>query len=312
MRNGSKILAPALAVALILTACGGEAGEGTALTGEVVIDGSSTVFPIAEAIAEEFQSGNPAVRVSVGISGTGGGFKRFCNGETDLANASREIKDSERELCEAAGIEFVELPLAWDGLSVIANPANDFLQCLTVDELRKVWEPESGVRTWRDIRAEWPAESIKLYGPGTDSGTFDYFTEVINGEAGASRPDYQASEDDNILVQGVSGDLHSLGYFGYAYFSENAQRLKLVAVDSGSGCVTPSDETIADGSYAPLSRPLYVYVNRASLSRPEVKAYLDFLVNNAHEVVPATGYLALTPEEYAADLAKLAAAARSN
>jgi phosphate transport system substrate-binding protein len=311
MRKGSKILATAMAVALMLTACGGEAGDGTTLAGEVLIDGSSTVFPIAEAIAEEFQAGNPGVRVSVGISGTGGGFKRFCNGETDLVNASREIKDSERELCAAAGIEFVELPLAWDGLSIIANPANEFLQCLTVDELHKVWRPGSGVRTWSDIRAEWPAEAIKLYGPGTDSGTFDYFTETINGEAGASRPDYQASEDDNILVQGVAGDLHSLGYLGYAYFSENAQRLKLVAVDGGNGCVTPSDETIADGSYAPLSRPLYVYVKLASLSRPEVMAYLDFLVNNAHEVVPATGYLALTPEEYAADLAKLAAAAGS-
>lgn len=312
MRNGSKILAPAIAVALILTACGDEGGQGSTLAGEVLIDGSSTVFPIAEAIAEEFQAGNPAVRVSVGISGTGGGLKRFCNGEIDLANASREIKDSERELCAAAGIDFVELPLAWDGLSIIANPANDFLQCLTVEELRKVWKPGSGVRTWRDIRAEWPSEEIKLYGPGTDSGTFDYFTEAINGEAGASRPDYQASEDDNILVQGVSGDLHSLGYFGYAYFSNNAERLKLVAVDGGNGCVTPSDQTISDGSYAPLSRPLYVYVRHASLSRPEVKAYLEFLVQNAHEVVPATGYLALSPEEYAADMAKLAAVAGSS
>jgi phosphate transport system substrate-binding protein len=312
MRNGSTKLAAALMATLVLAACGGEGGSGSGagseLAGEVLIDGSSTVFPIAEAIAEEFQAANPAVRVSVGFSGSGGGFKRFCNGEIDLANASRPIKDSEREDCAAAGIAFTELPVAWDGLSVIANPANSFLQCLTVDELRRVWEPGSTVTTWRDVRAEWPAEEIKLYGPGTDSGTFDYFTETVNGESGASRPDYQASEDDNILVQGVAGDTYALGYFGYAYFSENADKLKLVAVDGGNGCVSPSDETIADGSYAPLSRPLFVYVKHAALSRPEVKAYIEFLVQNAQEVVPATGYHALTPAEYAEDMSKLSAA----
>jgi len=312
MRQLFHRLLPALGAALLLVACGGgeagDAGAGATLSGEVLIDGSSTVFPIAEAIAEEFQAANPDVRVSVGFSGSGGGFKRFCNGEIDLANASRPIKDSEVEACAAAGIQFTELPVAWDGLSVIANPANPFLQCLTVDELRKVWEPGSAVRTWRDVRAEWPAEEIKLYGPGTDSGTFDYFTETVNGESGASRPDYQASEDDNILVQGVAGDTYSLGYFGYAYYSENADKLKLVEVDGGGGCVAPSDATIADGSYTPLSRPLFVYVKHAALARPEVKAYLEFLVRNAQEVVPATGYHALTPEEYAADMAKLAAA----
>lgn len=310
MRNVSTKLTPALGAALLLVACGGGSGDGAPsdmLTGEVIIDGSSTVFPIAEAIAEEFQAANPSVRVSVGISGSGGGFKRFCNGELDLANASRPIKDSEVEACAAAGIQFTELPVAWDGLSVIANPANDFLRCLTVPELKKVWEPGSAVRTWRDVRAEWPAEEIKLYGPGTDSGTFDYFTETVNGESGASRPDYQASEDDNILVQGVAGDRYSLGYFGYAYYQENAGSLKLVEVDGGNGCVAPSDATIADGSYTPLSRPLYVYVKHSALARPEVKAYLEFLVQNAQEVVPATGYHALTPEEYAEDMAKLAA-----
>lgn len=310
MRPSSKLLAPALAAALLTAACGGgQSGDPAALGGEVLIDGSSTVFPIAEAIAEEFQAANAGVRVSVGFSGTGGGFKRFCAGETDLANASRPIKDSERELCAAAGIEFTELPVAWDGLSVIVNPANDFVQCLTVDELRKVWEPNSNVKTWRDVRGEWPAEEIKLYGPGTDSGTFDYFTEAVMGEAGASRPDYQASEDDNILVQGVSGDPYSLGYFGYAYVSENAGRLKLVSIDGGNGCVTPSDATIADQSYTPLSRPLFVYVSHASLARPEVLAYVEFLVQNAQAVVPTTGYHALTPEEYAADMAKLTAVA---
>lgn len=298
----------ALTSALLLAACGGGGDSaGDMLSGEVLIDGSSTVFPIAEAIAEEFQAANRDVRVSVGISGSGGGFKRFCAGEIDLANASRPIKDSEVETCAAAGVAFTELPIAWDGLSVIANPANDFVQCLTVPELRKIWEPGSSVTTWRDVRAEWPAETIKLYGPGTDSGTFDYFTETVNGESGASRPDYQASEDDNILVQGVTGDLHSLGYFGYAYYQENAANLKLVSIDGGNGCVAPSDETIADGSYAPLSRPLFVYVKHEALARPEVKAYIEFLVRNAQEVVPATGYHALTPEEYAADMAKLAA-----
>jgi phosphate transport system substrate-binding protein len=301
-----------LAAVAFLFACGGGESDaqdaaGEALAGEVLIDGSSTVFPIAEAIAEEFQIQQPRVRVSVGISGSGGGFERFCNDELDLSNASRPIRDSEREACAAAGIEFTELTLAWDGLSVITNPQNEFLQCLTLEDLSKIWEPESRVATWRDVRAEWPAEEIQLYGPGTDSGTFDYFTETVNGESGASRPDYQASEDDNILVQGVAGDRYSLGYFGYAYYSENADMLKLVAVDGGAGCVVPSDETIADGSYAPLSRPLFVYVKHAALARPEVQAYVEFLVENAEDVVPATGYHALSPEEYAADVAKLAA-----
>jgi phosphate transport system substrate-binding protein len=302
----------ALCCALLLAACGGgeSGGEGAAdeaLAGEVLIDGSSTVFPIAEAIAEEFQINHPRVRVSVGFSGSGGGFERFCNDELDLTNASRPIKDSEREACAAAGIEFTELPVAWDGLSVIANPENDFLQCLTVDDLNRIWEPGSQVTTWRDVRAEWPAEEIDLYGPGTDSGTFDYFTETVNGESGASRPDYQASEDDNILVQGVAGDRYALGYLGYAYYAENSDKLKIVAVDGGGGCVAPSDATIADGSYAPLSRPLFIYVKHAALARPEVKAYMEFLVQNAQEVVPATGYHALTPEEYAEDMARLAA-----
>ena len=311
MRNGFPFAGVTLTAVLALAACGGGEGtqSGSELAGQVQIDGSSTVFPIQEAIAEEFQAANPNVRVSVGISGTGGGFKRFCAGETDISDASRPIKQGEIDACAEAGIEFTELPLAWDGLSVIASPANDFAQCLTLDELRRIWEPGSKVSTWRDVRSEWPAEAIKLYGPGTDSGTFDYFTETVMGESGASRPDYQASEDDNILVQGVSGDRYSLGYFGYAYFTENQSRLKLLEVDGGNGCVAPSDETIADGTYAPLSRPLFVYVSHASMTRPEIKGYLEFLVGNAHEVVPSTGYHALSPEEYAADMAKLNALA---
>ena len=292
--------------ALVLAACGASGdGDGARLTGSVLIDGSSTVFPVAEAFAEEFQAANQGVRVTVGVSGTGGGFQRFCAGETDVSNASRPISASEIAACAAAGVEFTELSVAWDGLSVIANPANTFLTCLTVDELHRIWGPESEVTTWRDVRPEWPAEEIRLYGPGTDSGTFDYFTETINGESGASRPDYQASEDDNILVQGVAGDQSALGYFGYAYYAENADRLKLVQVDGGGGCVAPSDGTIEDGTYTPLSRPLFMYVRHSALARPEVRAYIGFLLEEASELVPATGYHALSAEEYAEGRAKI-------
>jgi phosphate transport system substrate-binding protein len=268
------------------------------LTGAVSIDGSSTVFPIAEAVAEEFQIANPDVRVTVGFSGSGGGFKRFCAGETDVSDASRPINEQETATCAAAGIDFTEVTVAWDGLSVIVNPANDFVTCLTTQELRRIWEPGSTVSTWSDVRPEWPDEEINLYGPGTDSGTFDYFTETINGESGASRPDFQASEDDNILVQGVAGDEYALGYFGYAYYVENSDRLKLVQVDGGTGCVAPSDETIADGTYAPLSRPLFVYVKHDALMRPEVYAYITFLLEEAPTLVPTTGYHALSQAEY--------------
>lgn len=299
-----SFMCTAIIVTLALAACGGEAGDAgasnsSALSGRVEIDGSSTVFPVAEAVAEEFQVANPGARVTVGFSGSGGGFKRFCAGEIDIANASRPIKGSEAEACAAAGVEFTELSVAWDGLSVITNPANEFASCLTTGELRRIWEPNSAVTTWRDVRSEWPAEEIRLYGPGTDSGTFDYFTEVINGESGASRPDFQASEDDNILVQGVAGDRFALGYFGYAYYAENASRLKLLSVDSGNGCVAPADDTIEDGSYAPLSRPLFVYVKHAALARPEVRGYVDFMLEHALELVPSTGYHALSAEQYA-------------
>jgi phosphate transport system substrate-binding protein len=199
--------------------------------------------------------------------------------------------------------------VAIDGLSVIVNPANDFVECLTTDELRRVWEPGSRVTTWRDVRAQWPNEAIRLYGPGTDSGTFDYFTETINGESGASRADFQASEDDNILVQGVAGDQYALGYFGYAYYLENQTRLKIVAVDGGSGCVVPSDDTIEDGTYAPLARPLFVYVKHASLQRPEVRAYVEFMLENAPTLVPATGYHVLPDERYSEGLSRIAEAA---
>ena len=309
MRNG---IYPRVLVTLpfFVAACGGDAGDaaGGGLSGSVELDGSSTVFPIAEAVAEEFQIANPGVRVSVGFSGSGGGFKRFCADEIDISNASRPIKEDEVADCAAAGVEFTELAVAWDGLSVVANPDNGFAQCLTVDELKRIWEPGSSVTTWRDVRSEWPAEEVRLYGPGADSGTFDYFTETVVGESGAVRPDFQASEDDNMLVQGVAGDQYALGYFGYAYYAENAERLKLVEVDGGSGCVAPSDETIEDGSYSPLARPLFVYVKHSALQRAEVAAFVSFMLSNASELVPSTGYHALSAEQYQQSLDQIAAA----
>jgi phosphate transport system substrate-binding protein len=245
------------------------------------------------------------VRVTVAQSGTGGGFKRFCAGETPISNASRPISDSERELCAQNGVDFVEFRVALDGLAVTVNPQNDFVECLTVQELRRIWEPGSTVRTWKDVRPEWPAEQIRLYGPGTNSGTFDYFTEEINGETGASRPDYTASEDDNVLVQGVEGDRQSLGYFGYAYVEENQGRVKKVAVDGGSGCVVPSPETVTSGQYTPLSRPLFIYLSRQALARPEVQAFVRFYLEHAPELVPQVGYVPLDAAAYQAELAKL-------
>lgn len=307
-RKGIGFLAGVMAAGL--AACAGEGGGREGLAGAVQADGSSTVFPVTEAVAEEFQAANPNVRVTVGLSGTGGGFKRFCAGETDLSNASRPITDAEREQCTQAGVEPIELPVAWDGLSVLVNPDNTFVDCLTVDELRRIWEPDSRVRTWRDVRSVWPNEEIRLYAPGTDSGTFDYFTEAVVGEARASRPDYQASEDDNVLVQGVAGDRYALGYFGYAYYAENTARLKLVAVDGGQGCVAPSAETIGDGTYFPLSRPLFLYVSHRVLQRPEVRAFLEFYMQHAPELVPPTGYLPLGAERYAENVEKVALAAQ--
>jgi phosphate transport system substrate-binding protein len=297
----------ALALGMTLAAaCGRDdpGMNGAEVAGRVEIDGSSTVYPIAEAVAEEFQIAHPAARVTVGFSGTGGGFKRFCAGETDVTNASRPITDAERAECAAAGVEILELPVAWDGLAVIVNPGNAAVQCLTMAELKRIWEPSSTVRTWRDLRPGLPDARISLHGPGTDSGTFDYFTEEVMGQARASRPDYQASEDDNILVQGVAGDANSLGYFGYAYYLENQGRLKLVGVDRGAGCVLPSDATIEDGTY-PLSRPLFIYVKRGALERPVVREFLRFYMENAAELVPSTGYHALDEERYRENLGKL-------
>jgi phosphate transport system substrate-binding protein len=298
---------------VVLSACsGGEGGDAgdeseSTLSGAVQVDGSSTVAPISEAMAEEFQLVHSGVRVTVGIAGTGGGFQRFCSGETDISDASRPISDEEKQNCAIAEIEYLELPVAWDGLSVVVNPENDFADCLTVEELRRIWQPNSRVTTWRDVRSEFPAQPIKLYGAGTDSGTFDYFTEVIVGETGASRTDYQASEDDNVLVQGVAGDPYALGYFGHAYATQNADKVKSIGVDNGAGCVLPTDETIGDKSYAPLSRELFIYVARGALSRPAVDEFVRFYMENAAALVPSTGYLALDAAEYQANLQALQA-----
>ena len=272
------------------------------LSGTFEIDGSSTVFPVTEAVAEEFNKVQPKVRVNVGVSGTGGGFKRFTVGDTVISNASRPIKDSEAQAAADNGIEYLELRVAVDGLSVMVNPNNDFVDCLTVAALGNIWKPDSTVKTWKDINPAWPDDEIRLYGPGTDSGTFDYFTEEIVGEARASRSDYLASEDDNFLVQGIYGDRNSLGYFGYAYYSENPDKLKLVAIDNGSGCIAPTPETIEDGTYTPLSRPLFIYVNKAALDRPEVKAFVEFYMENAAELATEVGYVRLSEAEYAANL----------
>jgi phosphate transport system substrate-binding protein len=295
--------------ALLALGCGGDRGGESAaagLSGTIAIDGSSTVFPITEAMAEEFGlSTGGGVRVNVATSGTGGGFTRFCTGETAISNASRVISERERQLCAQNSVDFAEIQVALDGLAVVVNPGNAFVQCLTVEELRRIWQPGSTVRQWSHVRPAWPPRTIKLYGPGTNSGTFDYFTEAVVGETGASRPDYTASEDDNVLVQGVEGDAEALGYFGFAYYQTNRDRLKLVAIDGGGGCVLPSDETVRGGTYTPLSRPLFIYVNRQALTRPEVDAFVRFYLEHAPELVPQVGYTPLEPAAYQAEQGKL-------
>ena len=274
-----------------------EAGE---LRGTVSLDGSSTVYPISEAIAEEFLSVAPRVRVTVGVSGTGGGFKKFLSREIDINDASRTIKNSEVEEARANGIDYLEIPVAFDGLSVVVNPNNTWVDHLTVDELRMIWQPGSMVDSWDDIRPNWPQLPIRLYGPGTDSGTFDYFTEAVNGESGASRPDYTASEDDNVLVQGISGDENALGFFGYAYYIENQENLKIVPIDEGNGPVAPTARSINEGTYSPLSRPIFVYLNTDSLARPEVRSFVEFYIDNAAGIANEVGYIELPEEMYQA------------
>ena len=304
-----------IATALIAVACGSDteavskpadtaAGEDqrSTLSGAIEIDGSSTVFPITEAVAEEFNKIAPGVRVNVGVSGSGGGFKRFTVGETDISDASRPIKENEAAIAKENGIEYLEFLVGVDGLSVMVSPQNDFVECLTVEQLHEIWKPESAVKNWNDLDPGWPNKKVNLYGPGTDSGTFDYFTEEVNGESGLSRADYTASEDDNVLVQGIRGDRNALGYFGFAYYAENMDKIKLVAVDSGEGCITPSVASIADGTYSPLSRPLFIYVSKTSLARPEVREFVKFYMENGAALTAEVGYVPLSAQEYQRNL----------
>jgi phosphate transport system substrate-binding protein len=306
-RLGPIVVITALGVAL--SACGGadagtsdtgSGGSDTAskqLSGQVKIDGSSTVAPLTTAAAEFFAEEQPKVRVTVGTSGTGGGFEKFCKGETDIADASRPIKDEEKAVCESAGIAYQELTIANDALTVVVNKDNDFVECLTVEQLKKIWEPGSKVATWKDVDAAFPAEKLELYGPGTDSGTFDYFTDEINGEEGASRTDYSPSEDDNVLVQGVSGSKGGLGYFGFSYFEENQDKLKAVQIDGGEGCVAPSAAAVQDGTYKPLARPLFIYPSTKALKRPEVLAFIEYLAGNDEEIAKDAKYVPLNDEQ---------------
>lgn len=268
----------------------------------VKIDGSSTVYPVTEAVAEEFQKAKKnAIKVTVGISGTGGGFKKFCRGETDISNASRPILKKEMDACKEAGIQYIELPIAYDALTVVINPKNTWAKTMTVAQLKAIWEPaaQGKVKSWKDVNPAWPDEPIKLYGAGADSGTFDYFTEAIVGKAKSSRGDYTASEDDNVLVQGVQRDKGALGYFGFAYYVENQKKLNAVAVDGGKGAVLPSPQTVENGTYNPLSRPIFIYVAAKSIDKPEVKEFVEFYLKNAPALVKEVKYVPLPAKAYA-------------
>jgi phosphate transport system substrate-binding protein len=312
IRPQGRILLLVLAAGLLATAtaaCGRSdaASDGTNaaissassnLSGRIEADGSSTVGPFVTAAAEDFQAQNPGVQVTVGISGTGGGFERFCAGETDLSDASRPIKDDEEiPVCETNGIEYTEFQVANDGIAVVTNKENDWATCLTVEQLAKIWGPDSKIDNWNQVDPSFPDQKLTLAGPGTDSGTFDFFTGVINGEEDASRTDYQATEDDNVTVQAVSGDNGGLGYFGLSYFEQNQDTLNDVEVDGGSGCVAPSSETVQDGSYTPLSRPLFVYVKNTSLQKPEVAAFMKYVLDNQAQIAEKSLFVPMTDEQ---------------
>jgi len=285
------------ATALSFSAC---AKQGK-LAGIIKIDGSSTVYPITQAVAEEFNKENPDVNITVGISGTGGGFKKFVVGETDINDASRKVKSEEVEKAKANGIDMMELEVAYDGIAVVVNKDNNWVDDITTEELKKIWDKDSKVVYWSDVRPEWPKEKIKLYGPGTDSGTFDYFTAEINGEEKRIRTDYTASEDDNVLVQGVAGDKYAMGFFGHSYYEENKDNLKALKING----VEPTTENIRNGSYKPLSRPLFIYVNTKSLERPELKAFVKFYLENAKDLVEQVGYVPLEDAKYTEQLNKI-------
>jgi len=297
----------ATSAVLVLGACsknetstgtsGGTTPSGAALSGAIRIDGSSTVAPLSEAAAEIFQSANAGVKVTVGTSGTGGGFEKFCNKETDISDASRPIKQSEKDACAKNGVTYEELTVANDGLSVVVSPQNTWAKCLTVEQLKKVWAPGSTVNNWNQIDPSFPDEKLTLFGAGTDSGTFDYFTEAINGKAGESRTDYEATEDDNRTVQGVSGTKGAMGYFGLSYLEENEGKVKGLGIDGGKGCVEPSLTTVQDGTYKPLGRPLFVYPSKEALQRPEVKAFLQLYITNNESIAKDALFVPLTAEQ---------------
>ena len=294
--------AAAGAIALCLSGCSKEShANSSSLSGAVAIDGSSTVYPITEAVAEEFRKVHPEVRVTVGVSGTGGGFKKFCVGETAINDASRPIKSKEQDTATKNGVEYIELPIAYDGLTVVTNKDNDFVDHLTVSELKKIWKPGSNIKNWSQVREGFPDLKLTLYGPGTDSGTFDYFTEAINGKGGACRADFTASEDDNVLVKGVAGEKGALGFFGFAYYAENTEILRAVPIaPDGEKPVGPTLETINDGSYRPLSRPIFIYVSGKHAARPELAAFVEFYLANAPKLAQEVGYVKLPAAIYEA------------
>ncbi len=300
-----------LSLSLLIAACGGgkqkneNTSSGKAAAGEIKIDGSSTVYPLTEAIAEEFRTEAADVRVTVGESGTGGGFKKFSRGEIDINDASRPIKKEEIDLCKQNNVDYIELPVSYDGLAVVVNKQNKFVDYLTVAELKKLWEPEAQgkIKTWNQIRSSFPNQPINLYGAGTSSGTYDYFTEAIVGKAKSSRGDYNPSEDDNILVKGVSSDPNALGYFGLAYYETNADKLKLIPIedgkdDNGKGPIAPSAETVSNGTYQPLSRPLFIYINAKTADRPEMKSFIKFYLQKSPELAKEIGAVPLEAEVY--------------
>ncbi|MFE9697102.1 PstS family phosphate ABC transporter substrate-binding protein [Streptomyces sp. NPDC006270] len=302
LRRSKAPSALAAAVMLAASACGGaDAGSGgeggDKLSGTVKVDGSSTVAPLSTVAAQLFQGANKGVNVTVGTSGTGGGFEKFCADETDISNASREMKDEEKALCEKAGVKFEEFTVANDGLSVVVSKDNDFVECLTVEQLKKIWEPGSEVNNWNQVDPAFPNQKMDLFGAGTDSGTFDYFTDAVNGEEGASRTDYNPSEDDNVTVRGVSGSKGGIGYFGLSYFEQNKDKLKALKIDGGGGCVAPSVETVQNGTYTPLGRPLFIYPKASSLEKPEAEAFVEYYVGNSAEIAEKAQFVPLNDEQ---------------
>jgi phosphate transport system substrate-binding protein len=287
-------------LAFTMIACGNKKGQNNddESTGSIAIDGSGTVFPVSEAVAEEFLKVEPRVKVTVGESGTGGGFKKFATGVTDISDASREIKEEEIALCKENGIEYIQLTVALDGITVVVNKDNTWAKTMTTEELKKLWEPNSTVKKWSDIRAEWPNEEIHLYGPNTSHGTYDFFTEAIMGESGASRTDYNAVSDYNVAVQGIENDVNALGYFGLSYYEENKEKLGVVGIDNGNGVVLPSLETVASNEYAPLSRSLYIFVNKKSAQRAEVQKFVNFYLENAPQLSKEVGYVPMPQSGY--------------